>query len=247
MVRRSSNTGLHDVLMAFCFPEIRSSSAIDDWIEEPLTETFSFVLTLSTGEKRWGYCKRMVISQDKKKVQSVQCFCIVSALSCFSMFEKILDHLIALPGNLNLPFFYDLAIMSNSSDANQYNYFLAEIYMQALPPPGGSLQAGILELQRPEEGSAIRDRTNFGPLLEHLDPVNIVSIFASLLIERRVIFVASRLGTLSACVQSMVSVCYLSLSLSLSLFLPFRSHSSTRTQTHNTTSHTTHTILMLTK
>jgi len=41
-----------------------------------------------------------------------------------------------------------------------------------------------------------------------LEPTNIITIFVSLLIERRIIFCASKLSTLSACVQAAVALLY---------------------------------------
>jgi hypothetical protein len=79
-----------------------------------------------------------------------------------------------------------------------------------------------------------KPQVNFEPLLHMLDAINIISVFTSLLLERRVIFIADELSVLSSCVQAAVALLYpfswqvlcrvscacRYCSLSLSLFFP---------------------------
>ncbi len=44
--------------------------------------------------------------------------------------------------------------------------------------------------------------------MQRLEPFHVLAIFASLLLERRIIFVAERLGTLSSCIQASVALLY---------------------------------------
>jgi hypothetical protein len=67
----------------FCFPDPSPASA-KAWNKKE--EKFSFVLTESSGERRWGYCHRY----------HGQCFCIISFLPCFSIFSSVLDIVIEL-------------------------------------------------------------------------------------------------------------------------------------------------------
>lgn len=52
------------------------------------------------------------------------------------------------------------------------------------------------------------DDINILPLVRHLSPSNVLAVFTSLLVERRIIFVADRLSALSSCVQAAAAVCY---------------------------------------
>jgi hypothetical protein len=50
------------------------------------------------------------------------------------------------------------------------------------------------------------DDINILPLIRFLSPSNILAVFTSLLVERRIIFVADNLSTLSSCVQAAAAV-----------------------------------------
>lgn len=98
--------------------------------------------------------------------------------------------------------------------------FLRAIYEQPLPPPGGTLQFSVeyppssgkkakvenYTFRRPDDSDSLLDHVNFRPLLTILSPDNILATFASLLVERRLIFISERVSTLSACVQACVAV-----------------------------------------
>jgi hypothetical protein len=100
--------------------------------------------------------------------------------------------------------------------------FLRAIYEQPLPQPGGTLQFTVeypatssaakkaktehYTFRRPDDSDSLLDHVNFRPLVTLLSPDNILAAFASLLVERRIIFISERVSTLSACVQACVAV-----------------------------------------
>jgi hypothetical protein len=207
----------------FCFPDIaKFNSKASSWKKIKM-ENFSFVLTESTGEKRWGYCRRFLPDESsptpptpiqpssgstlqndntKHQVKALPlCFCIISFIPCFSIFSAILDEM------MNLKW-------------KDGRTLIRSVYNQPLPQPGASLRVCIradLEFQfkRPNDFDSLLDHVNipfvdlhFEPLLHYLDTTKIVSIFASLLVERRLIFIATRLSTLSACVHAAVAMLY---------------------------------------
>ena len=218
-------------------------------------ETFSFVMTESSAQKRWGYCHRVLTSEYP------QCFCIISTIPCFSIFSMILKRLTSIhsasstffsfPPPPKLPFKSTNQLvwitMLGPSDFIPCLLFLNSIYHRALPPPGERLEVVLptiprgpnrktikgetmclqryvkkylpppflthspphshtLSLSRPNDSDSLLDHVDFEPLLHYLDPPNIFAAFISLLLERRVIFIADTLGTLSACVQATVAV-----------------------------------------
>lgn len=59
---------------------------------------------------------------------------------------------------------------------------------------------------RPNDSDSLLDHVNFEPLLRYLETDSILALFASLLVERRVIFTADSLSTLSAAVQAAIAV-----------------------------------------
>jgi len=196
----------------FCFPDlaevVRKAKK-----KKNKSEPFSFVLTEGTGEKRWGYCKRVFSKQVASSLHcnngmdcQVLCFCIVSFIPCFKIFSEILSEM--------------MVRRTSPSVLDEWTIFLDKIYTKPLPEPGGTLVVSVPNLsgfgesnatyafQRPEDSESLLDHVNFEPLLRYLDPKSVVAIFASLLAERRIVFTADRLSTLSSCVQAAVAVLY---------------------------------------
>ncbi|ELR17283.1 DENN (AEX3) domain containing protein [Acanthamoeba castellanii str. Neff] len=182
----------------FCFPDIEQYPK-----SKVKAETFSFVLTEGDGAKRWGYCRRMLEPGEGKRYP--QCFCIVSFIPCFSIFSTILSHVIQRGGY-------------TTHSLNYCSVLLDAVYRQPLPPPGGSFNVTVRSIvdakpehfffTRPDDSDSMFDYVNFEPLLHMLDAINVISVFTSLLVERRVIFIADELSVLSSCVQAAVALLY---------------------------------------
>ncbi|KAL6045117.1 Suppression of tumorigenicity 5 [Balamuthia mandrillaris] len=184
----------------FCFPDISSYPKAK--IKKTL-ENFSFVLTESDGEKRWGYCRRVLEPGDG--IRFPQCFCVLSFFPCFAIFSEILDEMQKRG--------------SNMVNLDSCSIFLNAIYQQPVPAPGGTIHVSTASLAvpgkrdeftftRPNDSESLFAHVNFEPLLNHLDPQTILHTFAALLVERRIIFIADTLGSLSACVQAIVALLY---------------------------------------
>jgi len=130
--RAAKDLTLLDQIREFCFPDISSfitfrtpkkkvskGSLIEPESKKPsktrrwkvkkknLEERFSFVLTSAAGERRWGYCARMVPTPPSGAPTLPLCFCILSFIPCFRIYSKILDTLVEFqkyrPGNLPPP------------------------------------------------------------------------------------------------------------------------------------------------
>jgi len=191
----------------FCFPDLQKFKKRRlkqvEWRKIKL-ETFSFVLTESNSERRWGYCRRIVEEQQSMNILSrprayPKCYCILSFIPCFTIFSRILDIVTLLP---------------------EPTEFLKAIYEQPLPAPGDSLMVSVnlpskkgkdrqeFCFQRPDDVDSLLDHVNFEPLFHYLSPVNIIKTFAALLVERRVIFVSDRLRTLSTASQAFIAALY---------------------------------------
>ena len=79
------------------------------------------------------------------------------------------------------------------------------------------LQGGTLEVRmtgldtcykfnRPDDMDSLLDHVSFEHLLTKLDGYSTVAVFVSLLVERRIIFIADKLATLSATTQAIMAV-----------------------------------------
>ncbi|XP_063800122.1 DENN domain-containing protein 2B isoform X2 [Pseudophryne corroboree] len=177
----------------FCFPDAR------DWmpVSEYHSETFSFMLTGEDGSRRFGYCRRLLPSGKGPRLPEV--YCVISRLGCFDLFSKILDEVERRRG---------------ISAALVYP-FMRSLMESPFPAPGKTIRvktflpgAGneVIELRRPMDSRL--EHVDFECLFRCLSVRLIIRIFASLLLERRVIFVAEKLSTLSSCSHAVVALLY---------------------------------------
>ncbi|NWH65015.1 DEN2C protein, partial [Geococcyx californianus] len=181
------------VIPKFCFPDPK------DWFpsSDLKSETFSFVLTGEDGSRWFGYCKKLLPEGKGKRLPEV--FCIVSRLGCFNLFSKILD---------------EVEKRREMSPALVHP-FMRSVMEAPFPAPGRTItlksylpSAGheVMELCRPLDSRL--EHVDFECLFKCLSVSHLIRVFASLLLERRVIFVADNLSTLSKCGHAAVATLY---------------------------------------
>ncbi|KFQ48143.1 DENN domain-containing protein 2C, partial [Nestor notabilis] len=181
------------VIPRFCFPDPK------DWFpaSDLKSETFSFVLTGEDGSRWFGYCKKLLPEGKGKRLPEV--YCIVSRLGCFNLFSKILD---------------EVEKRREMAPALVHP-FMRSVMEAPFPAPGRTITvrsflpgAGneVLELCRPLDSRL--EHVDFECLFKCLSVSHTIRVFASLLLERRVIFVADNLSTLSKCGHAAVATLY---------------------------------------
>ncbi|XP_072475587.1 DENN domain-containing protein 2B isoform X4 [Notamacropus eugenii] len=177
----------------FCFPDAKDWSPVSDYT----SETFSFMLTGEDGSRRFGYCRRLLPSGKGPRLPEV--YCVISRLGCFGLFSKILDEVERRRG---------------ISAALVYP-FMRSLMESPFPAPGKTIKVKtflpgsgneVLELRRPMDSRL--EHVDFECLFTCLSVRQLIRIFASLLLERRVIFVADKLSTLSSCSHAVVALLY---------------------------------------
>ncbi|KAM3588047.1 uncharacterized protein V6R79_019992 [Siganus canaliculatus] len=181
------------IIPQFCFPDAK------DWepVENFPSEMFSFVLTGEDGSRRFGYCRRLLPSGKGKRLPEV--YCIVSHLGCFNLFSKVLDEVErrrALSPALVQPFMR--AIMEAQFPAPGRT-----ITIKTFLPGSGT---ETMELCRPTDSRL--EHVDFECLFSCLSLRLLLRVFGSLLLERRVIFTADKLSTLSQCCHAVVALLY---------------------------------------
>eukprot|EP00079_Xenopus_tropicalis_P034307 XP_017948078.1 PREDICTED: DENN domain-containing protein 2A [Xenopus tropicalis] len=177
----------------FCFPDAKDWSPVNQFV----SETFSFVLTGEDGSRRFGYCRRLLPSGKGKRLPEV--YCIVSRLGCFNLFSKILDEVEKRRGispALVQPF------MRSIMEA-PFPALGRKITVKNFLPGSGT---EVIELCRPSDSRL--EHVDFETLFSTLSIRHVIQIFASLLLERRVILMADTLSTLSKCCHAMVALIY---------------------------------------
>lgn len=177
----------------FCFPDAK------DWtpVCQFASETFSFVLTSEDGSQRFGYCRRLLPNGKGKRLPEV--YCIVSRLGCFNLFSKILDEVEKRRGispALVQP------LMRSVMEA-PFPALGRTITIKNFLPGSGT---EVIELRRPLDSRL--EHVDFESLFSSLSVRHLSRVFASLLLERRVILIADKLSTLSKCCHAMVALLY---------------------------------------
>ncbi|XP_068586358.1 DENN domain-containing protein 2B isoform X1 [Cebidichthys violaceus] len=177
----------------FCFPDAKDWSPVSEYT----SETFSFMLTGEDGSRRFGYCRRLLPNGKGSRLPEV--YCVISRLGCFDLFSTILDEVERRRG---------------VSAALVYP-FMRSLMESPFPAPGKIIKvktflpgAGneVIELRRPTDSRL--EHVDFDSLFSCLSVRQVIRVFASLLLERRVIFVADKLSTLSSCMHAVVALLY---------------------------------------
>ncbi|XP_047437867.1 DENN domain-containing protein 2C isoform X2 [Mugil cephalus] len=182
-----------NVIPKFCFPDSQ------DWKPSAHmpSETFSFVLTGEDGSRWFCYCRKILPSGKGKRLPEVHC--IVSKLGCFNLFAKILE---------------EVERRREISSALVYP-FMRNVMEAPFPAPGRTVTIKsflpgsgneVLTLCRPVDSRL--EHVDFDSLLQCLSVGKLLQVFASLLLERRVIFIADKLSVLSRCGHAALALLY---------------------------------------
>ncbi|KAL1021276.1 hypothetical protein UPYG_G00011080 [Umbra pygmaea] len=177
----------------FCFPEGINWAPLTEY----RSETFSFVLTELDGSRRNGYCRRLL--PHGNGARPPEAYCIISKLACFGLFSKIFD---------------EVEKRRQSSMAMIYP-FMQSLRETAFPAPGNTV---TIKSFIPEKGTEIISLTR--PLdswLEHVDfhtlfrcltDEEVLLVFAATIMERRIVFIAEELSTLSQVIHAVTALLY---------------------------------------
>ncbi|XP_069327247.1 DENN domain-containing protein 2B isoform X7 [Eulemur rufifrons] len=172
-----------------------------EWQERELFEYF-VVVSLKKKPSRNTYLPEVSYQFPKpsgKGPRLPEVYCVISRLGCFGLFSKVLDEVERRRG---------------ISAALVYP-FMRSLMESPFPAPGKTIKvktflpgAGneVLELRRPMDSRL--EHVDFECLFTCLSVRQLIRIFASLLLERRVIFVADKLSTLSSCSHAVVALLY---------------------------------------
>ncbi|KAG5309544.1 DEN1B protein, partial [Acromyrmex insinuator] len=161
--------------------------------ENLLVQHFSFVLTSIDSKWTFGFCRH-----DPKTETALV---VLSALPWHETFYKLLNH---------------IASLTSSASGEDPWKFLEIIYTCGVPIPGNSISIPLPNstanfiCQSPKQFQlpSIPENRNLTEYYSAVDSHNMMMIFASMLYERRIIFISKRLSRLSACVQACNALIY---------------------------------------
>ncbi|XP_060913983.1 DENN domain-containing protein 2D-like isoform X1 [Labrus mixtus] len=177
----------------FCFPEGINWAPLTEYH----SETFSFVLTEIDGSRRNGYCRRLL--PGGKGARPPEAYCIISSLACFGLFSKIFDE-VEKRRQISMAMIYP---------------FMQKLREASFPAPGNTVEiksfipesgTEIISLTRPLDSWL--EHVNFGVLFGCLTDEEVLLVFASAVLERRIVFIADELGTLSQIIHAVAALLY---------------------------------------
>lgn len=178
----------------FCFPEGISWAPLTEYH----SETFSFVLTDVDSSRRNGYCRRLLPCGDGARPP--EAYCIISKLACFGLFSEIID---------------EVAKRWQVAKAAMVYPFMQSLREAPFPAPGNTVNiksfipdkgTEIIRLTRPLDSWL--EHVDFATLFRCLTDEEVLVVFASAVLERRIVFVAEELSTLSQVIHAVAALLY---------------------------------------
>ncbi|CDQ82468.1 unnamed protein product [Oncorhynchus mykiss] len=160
-------------------------------------ETFSFVLTEVDGSRRNGYCRRLLPSG--KGARPPEAYCIISQVACFGLFSKIFDE-VEKRRQISMAMIYP---------------FMQSLREAPFPAPGNTVKiksfipesgTEVISLTRPLDSWL--EHVDFRTLFRCLTDEEVLRVFASTVLERRIIFMADELSTLSQVLHAVAALLY---------------------------------------
>ncbi|XP_015841651.2 DENN domain-containing protein 1A isoform X21 [Peromyscus maniculatus bairdii] len=149
---------------------------------------FTFVLTDIDSKQRFGFCR---LSSGAKS-----CFCILSYLPWFEVFYKLLNI---------------LADYTTKQQESQWNELLETLHRLPIPDPGVSVHLSVhsyFTVPDTRELPSIPENRNLTEYFVAVDVNNMLHLYASMLYERRILLICSKLSTLTACIHGSAAMLY---------------------------------------
>ncbi|XP_019911176.2 DENN/MADD domain containing 2Db isoform X2 [Esox lucius] len=180
-------------ILLFCFPEGINWAPLTEYS----SETFSFVLTEVDGSRKNGYCRRLLPSG--KGARAPEAYCIISRVACFGLFSKIFDE-VEKRRQISMAMIYP---------------FMQSLREAPFPAPGNTVKiksfipesgTEIISLTRPLDSWL--EHVDFRTLFRCLKDEEVLQVFASAVLERRIIFIAEELSTLSQVLHAVAALLY---------------------------------------
>nr|XP_044634755.1 DENN domain-containing protein 1A isoform X9 [Equus asinus] len=170
-------------LTKFCFPFY-----VDSLTVSQVGQNFTFVLTDIDSKQRFGFCR---LSSGAKS-----CFCILSYLPWFEVFYKLLNI---------------LADYTTKGQESQWNELLETLHKLPIPDPGVSVHLSVhsyFTVPDTRELPSIPENRNLTEYFVAVDVNNMLHLYASMLYERRILIICSKLSTLTACIHGSAAMLY---------------------------------------
>ncbi|XP_044634751.2 DENN domain-containing protein 1A isoform X7 [Equus asinus] len=185
-MRRPGDHGLQDQILR-CRGNSRRTTVTSLTVSQ-VGQNFTFVLTDIDSKQRFGFCR---LSSGAKS-----CFCILSYLPWFEVFYKLLNI---------------LADYTTKGQESQWNELLETLHKLPIPDPGVSVHLSVhsyFTVPDTRELPSIPENRNLTEYFVAVDVNNMLHLYASMLYERRILIICSKLSTLTACIHGSAAMLY---------------------------------------
>ncbi|CAN0042323.1 unnamed protein product, partial [Scytosiphon promiscuus] len=194
--------------------------------ENFIASEFVFVVTDSSGEKAYGFCRRVLRCgtggrYDIGRWRLPECLCLVSRRPFFGMFHSVLAAGQALrllrqaapatggeEGELENGSSGGASYSGNKLEELLASLLAGGVRGGGVPGPGQELVASGLRFVRPVDEHMSLNDVPVTPLLVKLGPRNFLRLWSAILCERRILLVAEDVRTLSTCVHALMAMLY---------------------------------------
>lgn len=179
----------------FCFPdaEIWRPVSIYDG------EMFSFLLTNELGMRHYGFCRRLLPPGSGNRLPAA--LCIVSSIGEVCMYEQLL-RAVTERYLMSTDLAQDLLCSAYVCPCPLPN---KEVHINpSLATADGKRQSVILR----RAGESRPDNVSCDVLLSYISTNILIKIFGSVLLERRLVFCAQKLSTLTSCIHTILALLY---------------------------------------
>nr|XP_058929008.1 DENN domain-containing protein 1A isoform X4 [Kogia breviceps] len=189
-------------LTKFCFPFY-----VDSLTVSQVGQNFTFVLTDIDSKQRFGFCR---LSSGAKS-----CFCILRDKGLETERDTVTwprSHKDYLPW---FEVFYKLlnilADYTTKGQESQWNELLETLHKLPIPDPGVSVHLSVhsyFTVPDTRELPSIPENRNLTEYFVAVDVNNMLHLYASMLCERRILIICSKLSTLTACIHGSAAMLY---------------------------------------
>ncbi|XP_028349334.1 DENN domain-containing protein 1A isoform X6 [Physeter macrocephalus] len=189
-------------LTKFCFPFY-----VDSLTVSQVGQNFTFVLTDIDSKQRFGFCR---LSSGAKS-----CFCILRDKGLETERDTVTwprSHKDYLPW---FEVFYKLlnilADYTTKGQESQWNELLETLHKLPVPDPGVSVHLSVhsyFTVPDTRELPSIPENRNLTEYFVAVDVNNMLHLYASMLCERRILIICSKLSTLTACIHGSAAMLY---------------------------------------
>lgn len=175
-----SSEPLPSQVITFCWPDVHASIKHED-IE---AQVYTFVLTETTGNNIYGFCRRFMGVGNGHRYPT--CLCLLTRMASFNLFESLLEvcqaRWLLQPGALFK--------------------FLNGFANRPLPQPGGMCRVSLGAEHHSFYRSSLPFSGSYRTLLKQLSPDNIMYLFSAILMEKRIVMTSKNMSVLSACIHA---------------------------------------------